>query len=105
MGLKWESKPKKKKPNEDYESVKTLTKKWTNRLLWFSCLWISLSYVLAFMDKTQVATDLSIQVVTIIVGTFVPYLIRGFFDTYAMKKQEYKNKLLELSKNQESGDI
>lgn len=100
MGLKWESKAK----NDNYETVKTLTKKWTNRLLWFSCIWISLSYALAFMDKTQVATDLSIQVVTIIVGTFVPYLIRGFFDTYSMKKQEYKNKLLELSQKQESGE-
>lgn len=89
---------------QDYETVKTMTKKWVNRLLWFSCLWITLSYILAFMNKEQVATDLSIQVVTIIIGTFIPYVIRGFFDTYCMKKQEYKNKLLELDKEYKSNE-
>lgn len=70
--------------------IDTMTKMWTNRLLWFSCAWISLSYVLAFMDKTQVATDLSIQVVTVIVGTFMSYVVRGFFDTYFEKRQSAK---------------
>lgn len=91
--------------DKNYETIKTLTKRWTNRLLWFSCIWVTLSYVLAFMDKTQVATDLSIQVVTIIIGTYIPYIVRGFLDTFSMKKQEYKNKLLEINnQNQESGD-
>lgn len=94
-----------KQLNEDknYETIKTFTKTWTNRLLWFSCVWITLSYVLAFMDKTQVATDLSIQIVTIVIGTYIPYVTRGFLDTFSMKRQEYKNKLLEMN-NQESRD-
>lgn len=96
-------KNKTNKESNNYETIKTFTKEWTNRILWFSCIWVSLSYVLAFLDKTQVATDLSIQVVTVILGVYVPYTIRGFLDTFSMKRQEYKNKLLEINGQNQEG--
>ena len=39
-------------------SKQTFTKIWTNRILWFGCIWISLTYVLAFFDKVNIAETL-----------------------------------------------
>ena len=47
-----------------------------------------LSYVLAFLDKIQIAEELSKQVCTTILGVALVYMIRAYFDSRA----EYKTK-------------
>ena len=47
---------------------------------------LQLSYVLAFMDKMQIAESLSSQVCMTILGTAFIYMIRAFFDTYAEER-------------------
>lgn len=47
---------------------------------------LQLSYVLAFMDKMQIAESLSSQVCMTILGTAFIYMVRAFFDTYAEER-------------------
>lgn len=48
---------------------------------------LQLSYVLAFLDKIQIAESLSTQICTTIVGVAFVYMVRAYFDTRA----EHKN--------------
>jgi hypothetical protein len=44
-------------------------------LLINSTVWIYLSYILAFLDKPDIAEDLSAKVVTTVVATFATYAV------------------------------
>jgi hypothetical protein len=72
--------------------VQTFTKKWTSIILSCSIFWITCSYGLALIGRTQIAQSLSNNIVKIVVGTFITYAIRGFADTYAEKNHELKTK-------------
>lgn len=52
-------------------------------------IWISLSYALAFLDKTEIAQDLSSQVVIVGVAAILGYMLKAFFET----REEEKIKL------------
>ena len=69
---------------------KTFTKKWVSRLLWFGCIWITLSYVLAFFDKMQIAESLSTTVASVIIATILGYLCKSFFETKEEKRLEFE---------------
>ena len=69
---------------------KTFTKKWVSRLLWFGCIWISLSYVLAFLGREQIAESLSTTVATVIIATILGYLCKAFFETREEERLKYK---------------
>lgn len=85
---------KTEKQKNDFKSLLTRLKfeTYTKRivgLVVFVCLIdLQLTYVLAFMDKIQIAETLSSQICVTIVGTVVVYLIRAYFDTKAEKKDE-----------------
>lgn len=49
---------------------------------------LQLSYILAFMDKVQIAEALSTQICVTILGTVIIYAIRAYFDTKAEKRDE-----------------
>lgn len=49
---------------------------------------LQLSYVLAFLDKEQIAETLSVQVCITILGTVLVYIIREYFDAKAEKREE-----------------
>lgn len=81
--------------------VLTFTKKWVGRLLWFGVVWITASYILAFMGKEQIAETLSSNVVTVIIATILGYLLKAFFETYCEKRNELKRELNIGNNNQE----
>ena len=61
-------------------SLKTTTK----RALWF-CLgngvgWVWCSYVLAFLDRTEIAESLSRTAVTEIIGVVLLYCVKSLFE-------------------------
>lgn len=62
---------------------------------------LQLSYVLAFMDKIQIAETLSGQICTTILGTAFIYMIRAYFDS----KAEYNNKVNDKMRKQIESDI
>lgn len=73
----------------------SFTKYWVDIILTCSCIWITLSYILAFLGKENIAESLSATVATVIVGTVVPYFIKSFLETYNEEKNKIKIKELE----------
>lgn len=71
----------------------TFTKIWMNRLLWFCCLWISASYLLAAFGYSEIAETLSQTACTVIIGTVIPYFLKSFFETREEKKNELNSRL------------
>lgn len=67
----------------------SFTKKWVSRLLWFGCLWVTLSYVLAFIGALQIAETLSSTVASVIIATILGYLCKAFFETREQEKLKY----------------
>ena len=52
-------------------------------------VWVTLSYILAFMGQVEIAQDLSSQVVIVGIATVLGYMLKAFFET----REEEKNKL------------
>jgi hypothetical protein len=65
----------------------TFTKAMVALIIISALLDLQLSYVLAFLDRIQIAEDLSKQVCITILGTAFVYMIRAYFDS----KAEYGN--------------
>ncbi len=82
--------------NNSIRKEYTFTKKWVTRLLWFGVIWISLSYVLAFMDKPLIAEELSRQVADVVIATILGYLCKAYFETHSQKNLEYKKQINKL---------
>lgn len=91
---KYEQKTEKLKAKRGFiEQVKsirfdTFTKAMVALIIIMACIDLQLSYVLAFLDKIQIAEELSKQVCTTILGVALVYMIRAYFDSRA----EYKTK-------------
>lgn len=68
----------------------TFTKRWVSRLLWFGCIWITLSYVLALVGAVQIAESLSSTVATVIISTILGYLCKAFFETREEERLKYE---------------
>lgn len=68
----------------------TFTKLWVNRLLWFSCFWITFSYVLAAFGMVTIAEALSQTACTTIIGVMIGYLAKAFFETKSEKNLEFQ---------------
>lgn len=78
------------------KQIQSFTKKWVSRILWFGCIWITWSYVLASLDKMSIAETLSETVARVVIATVLGYLCKAFFETYSEKRNELKEKELEL---------
>lgn len=88
------------------KQIHTFTKKWVSRLLWFGCIWISWSYVLASFDRVSIAETLSETVAKVIIATILGYLLKAFFETYSEKKNELREKeLLNDIYEEENDDV
>lgn len=88
------------------KQIHTFTKKWVSRLLWFGCIWISWSYVLASFDRVSIAEALSETVAKVIIATILGYLLKAFFETYSEKKNELREKeLLNDMYEEENDDV
>lgn len=83
------------------KNILTFTKKWVNRLMWFGCIWITWSYILATFNKVSIAEALSETVAKVIIATILGYMCKAFFETYSEKKNELKEKELELDKDED----
>ena len=68
---------------------KTYTKKLVKWILAISIFDLQLSYVLAFLGKTEIAENLSMTVVTAIIGTVITYCIKSFKETKEAEKLRF----------------
>lgn len=64
----------------------TFTKAMVALIIFMACIDLQLSYVLAFLDKIQIAEELSKQVCTTILGVAFVYMVRAYFDSRAEHK-------------------
>ena len=85
--------------------IVTFSKKWVSRLMCASIIWISLSYVLAFMGMTDIAESLSSTVVTGVIFVMLPYFAKSLFETKWEKDLEFKREQFNsVNKVDASGD-
>lgn len=91
-------------PTTHDSCIITFTKKWINRLMWFSVSWITLSYILAFCGKESIAESLSQTVANVIVSVFVAYLCKSFFETYSEEHNKLKREQLTNSESEVGDD-
>lgn len=68
----------------------TFTKEWVNRVMWFSCIWVTWSFALATMDKENIAEKLGIAVLTEIVAVCIAYFIKSVVETDKEEKMKYR---------------
>ena len=66
----------------------TYTKRLVGIIVFVGLVDLQLTYVLAFMDKIQIAESLSNQVCVTIVGTALVYMIKAYLETKAEKRDE-----------------
>ena len=70
----------------------TYTKRWLTFILINGVIWVYLSYVLAFMDRPQIAETLSTQAVISIIATMIGYFAKSAFEKKIGKENEnYEN--------------
>lgn len=84
--------------------VLTFTKKWVNRLMWLFVIWISLTYVLAYLGREDIAEALSRDVMTGGVVLFGGYMLKAFFETYSEENLKYKKMCVKLEKADDRTD-
>ena len=77
-----------KKIKKHDDAVMTFTKRWVSRIMWFSCFWVTWSYVLASLGREAIAEELSNNIVIVIVATVITYGCKSYFETYSEKKNE-----------------
>lgn len=90
---------------DNKKPLKTFTKRWTERLLVFFIIWITLTYILAFMGKDSIAETLSQDVMTGGVAVFLGYLLKAYFETYSEEKIKHKERIANIPKDAETGDF
>ncbi len=85
--------PKSNKPKKYI----TFTKRKFDIILYHGIFWVDLSYVLAFMDKQQIAEALSVQAIISIIGVFIAYCIKSAYEKKIGKeKEQYENTETEI---------
>lgn len=68
--------------------LETYTKAVVTILLVSSLIFFLLSYILAFLDKPQIAESLSSTIATVIMGALVGYFGKALFETFFEKREE-----------------
>ena len=79
----------------------TYTKKLVKWILAISMIDLQLSYLLAFLGRTEIAENLSMTVVTTIIGTVITYCIKSFKET----KEEEKLRLERETNNAKQEEV
>lgn len=67
-------------------SRKTYTKKMMSRIITVALIDMQFPFVLAFLDKTNIAETLGGLIVTEIIGVFLVYCAKSFFETRESEK-------------------
>lgn len=85
--------------------LQTYSKKAVTAILVVALLDLQLSYLLAFLDKPQIAESLSSTIATVIVGVMAGYFTKALFETFFEKREERLNKKIEREQqvNNEEG--
>lgn len=91
------NKSDKKKLKDQLKSIKvdTFTKALVLFITVVALIDLQLSYILAFLNKIQIAEELSKQVCTTILGVAFVYMIRAYYDSKAEHANESVKRAIE----------
>jgi len=67
----------------------TYTKRWVTIILVIALVDMQLPFILAFLDKTEIAESLATAIVTEIIAVILGYMAKSFFET----RESEKNKI------------
>lgn len=73
----------------------TFSKRAVFWILVISMIDLQLSYILAFMDKVQIAESLSSTIATVVVGTMLGYFAKALFETFLEQREKRLSKQLD----------
>ena len=73
---------------KDKKKVRQYTKVRVDIILFTSLIDIQFCFLLAFLDKVQIAETLAIALVTEVVAVMACYMLKAFFETNSEKKNE-----------------
>lgn len=82
---------------------KTFTKIWINRFFYLFSIWVSLSYILAFLGRDEIAESLSSNIVEFGIATVLIYCCKSYFETRSEEKIKLDREMMDLS-NEEDGE-
>ena len=81
----------------------TYTKKMMNRIIIVALIDIQFPFILAFFGKEQIAETMGGLIVTEIIGVFMAYCLKSFFETRESEKTRLREKQIQTeSGNSES---
>ena len=83
MAFKFFKFKRKKKKKDDLTTVKgaiSFSKKITKLIIINAIIWIYLSYILAYLGREQIAENLSINVVVVIISTVITNSTKALFE-------------------------
>lgn len=92
-----------KKPYSKW--LATYTKRAVTLILVVCMIDLQLSYILAFMDKTQIAESLSSTIATVIIGVMVGYFGKALFETFFEKREERLRRKEELAQQENTEEV
>ena len=90
-----------KRTGSYHKWLATFSKRAVATILVVSLVDLQLSYLLAFLDKPQIAESLSSTIATVIVGVMAGYFTKALFETFFEKREE-RLKRREESSNENS---
>lgn len=65
-------------------------------------IWVTLSYILAFLGHGEIAEDLSSQVVIVGVASILGYMLKAFFETREIEKNKLERELYNIGSSEDS---
>ena len=94
---------KRKKSSKKITEAKKMqfSKKWLTIIMVCSIFWITFSYILAFMDKAEIAQELSDGIVKVVIAALLGYFLKSFFETREEEKNKIKYKEMEIMNTME----
>ena len=92
----------------DKKPIVTFTKKWMSIIMIISLIDLQFPFILAYLGKNDIAETLGGLLVTEVIGVFLVYCIKSFFETREEKKNEMLNERwkeeIESKKNKKDED-
>ena len=79
----------------------TYTKAAVTIVLIVSLVDLQLSYILAFLGKTEIAETLSSTIAEVIVGVMLGYFLKALFETFFEKREERLDRQTEQNETEE----
>ena len=86
------------KPKSSYQN--TYTKKMMTRIITVALIDMQFPFLLALIGRQEIAETLGGLIVTEIIGVFLVYCVKSFFET----KESEKTRLMEMQQENESED-